>query len=101
MATTTTGHVTEAITTINVSGPIVEAAGNAMPKGRSKSNALISEETRVYVLPPGVESKKSMGALNNEILIPEKKAFEAYNPKSAANKDLRYTNGVLDFEIPV
>lgn len=52
-----------------------------------------------YILIP--EKKKSMGALNNEILIPEKKAFEAYNPKSAANKDLRYTNGVLDFEIPV
>ena len=49
-----------------------------------------------------MESKKSMGALNKELLIPEKKAFEAFNPKSDANKDLRYTNGtVLDFEIPV
>jgi hypothetical protein len=45
MATTTTGHVTEAITTIIVTRPIVEAAGNAMPRGRSKSNVLMSEET--------------------------------------------------------
>jgi len=42
-----------------------------------------------------------MGALNNELLIPEKKAFEAFNPKIVANKDFRYTNGVLDIEIPV
>jgi len=44
MATTTTGHVTEAITTIIARRPIVEAAGNAMPRGRSKSNVLMSEE---------------------------------------------------------
>jgi hypothetical protein len=37
--------VTEAITTIIVTRPIVEAAGNAMPRGRSKSNVLMSEET--------------------------------------------------------
>ncbi|CAK7356837.1 unnamed protein product [Dovyalis caffra] len=93
MATMRTGHVTGAITTIIVSRSIVEAAAKEMPKGRSKSNVLVSEET--------CERKiKSMGALNNELLTPEKKAFEAFNPRSAANKDLRYTNGVLDIEIP-
>lgn len=55
--------------------------------------------TRVKILPTGVESKKSIGALKIEVINPEKKASEAFSPKSTANIVLKNTKTALADEI--
>ncbi|KAK3011450.1 hypothetical protein RJ639_011148, partial [Escallonia herrerae] len=45
--------------------------------GRKKKSKL----TRVKIRPTGIESKKSKGALNTELVKSEKKGFEAFNPE--------------------
>lgn len=45
--------------------------------------------TRVKILPTGVESKKSIGALKIALVKPEKKDLEALKPRWAAKKDLK------------
>lgn len=45
MAAMSTGHVTEAITTIVMNTSVVAAADKEIAEGRSKSNVLISDET--------------------------------------------------------
>ena len=61
----------------------------------------ISELTRVKIRPTGVESKNNMGALKIELVKPEKKALEAFNPRWAAKNDLRYTKTALSVETAV
>ena len=55
--------------------------------------------TRVRILPTGVESKNSIGALKIDSVNFEKKALEAFNPKRAVNKDLEETKRALAVEI--
>ena len=50
--------------------------------------------------PTGVESKKSIGALKMELVKPAKKALEAFNPRRAPKKDLRYIKPVLSVDSP-
>lgn len=51
--------------------------------------------TRVNIRPTGVESKNNIGALKIEFVKPEKKALDAFNPRRAAKRDLRYTKNAL------
>ena len=61
----------------------------------------INNLTQVKIHPTGVESKNNKGALKTAQVKPEKKALEAFNPRWAAKKDLKYTKTALSVEIAV
>ena len=61
----------------------------------------INNLTRVKIRPTGVESKNNMGALKTALVNPVKNASEAFNPRWAAKKDLRYTKTALSVEFAV
>uniref|UniRef100_A0A0A9E8W3 Uncharacterized protein n=1 Tax=Arundo donax TaxID=35708 RepID=A0A0A9E8W3_ARUDO len=59
-----------------------------MANGTSRSTILKSEETRLSTLPRGVESKKDIGASNNEFSNWENKDLDVWIPRTTADKDL-------------
>lgn len=51
------------------------------------------------ILPVGVESKNTMGALNTESMNLEKNSLDAFSPKCAAMRLLTYANKQLTVAI--
>jgi hypothetical protein len=57
--------------------------------------------TRLRTLPRGVESKKDIGARNNELSNWENKDLEVWTPRTTTNKDLDSTKNIVQTPMPI